>query len=128
MSSLNLSLVLKSYNGNNSNACTNLNFSKVVGVNSISVDEYKTETVTLSASESLVLFDVLTAEARKLVYIEASGECDIEVNGVAEIAIEPIIVGTSVKNGVYLKSGVFEKVELTNNGTDDIIISYVAVK
>jgi hypothetical protein len=128
MSSANISLNIKGFEGSNANSCSNLNFLKNVNLSSINVEEYKTETIELAASASVTLFSVLTADAKKIVYIQASGECGVEINGVVQESIKPIVIGAAVKDGIYLKSGSFEEIVLTNNGVDAIIISYIALK
>ena len=103
MSSLNLSLSLKGFNGNNANSCSNLNFSKTVNLSTIDVEEYKTETVEIAAATSLTIFSVSLANAKKIVYIESNKTCGVTINTVVQENIEPIIIGTSVKNGILLK-------------------------
>lgn len=127
MSKMNLLIDLKGYDGTNANVC-NTNFARNAQYAGIDVSEHTIQEVTVGASETKTLFSVITAEAKKFIYLETDGECEVEVNGIAEVALKPIAIGHSQKNGVYLKSSDIESVAITNNNATDIKIYYIAIK
>jgi hypothetical protein len=127
MSKMNLSIDLKGYEGSNANTCR-ANFTVHNEYIGIDLSDETLQKVTVAASSTKSLFSVATADAKKFIYLEASAECDIIVNGVTESTIKPIVINDSSKKGVFFKSSDIESVDITNNGTEDITISYVTAK
>lgn len=124
---MNLLVDLKAYDGTNSNTCQ-AKFSRNTQAIGIDISEEIIQEVTIAAAATVVLFTVLTADAKKLIYLETDGECDIIVNGVTESSIKPIVIEDTTKNGIFLKSTDIETVSITNNGAADIKIYYITVK
>jgi hypothetical protein len=127
MSKLNLLLDLKGYEGSNANTC-NYSFSKNVQYTGIDTEDETIKEVTVGASSTELLFSVATADAKKFIYLEASGECDIIVNGTTESTLKLVVIGDSTKRGIFLKSTDLEEVSVTNNGTEDIKVYYITAK
>jgi len=128
MSQMNLLIDLKGYEGSNANTCQS-SFSKNVQYIGISLNDETVQQVTVaSGGGSETLFSVAPADAKKFIYLEASGECDIIVNGVAESTLKPIVVGSSSKPGIFFKSSSLESLVVTNNGASDIVVYYVTTK
>jgi hypothetical protein len=124
---MNLLIDLKGYEGNQTNVCR-AKFVKNVQYIGVELSNETIQEVTVEASSSKTLFSVLTADAKKFIYLEATAECDITVNGVAESTIKPVIIGDSVKSGIFFKTTDLESVEITNNGTEDIQVFYITSK
>jgi hypothetical protein len=125
---MNLLVDLKGYDGTNANTCQS-NFGRNLQYIGITLEDEKIQEVTVAASGGVsTLFSVATADAKKFIYLEASGECDITVNGVVESTIKPIVVGGVAKSGVFLKSSDLETVVVTNNGASDIKVYYITAK
>lgn len=128
MSQMNLLIDLKGYNGDNANTCR-VNFSKNLQYIGISLNDETIQQITVaSGGGSETLFSVAPADAKKFIYLEASAECDITVNGVVESTIKPVIVGSTAKPGIFLKSSDLESVVITNNGVSDITVYYITSK
>lgn len=127
MSKMNLLIDLKGFHSNNQNSgCPR--FSKNSLFVGIDLLEDTVSEVSIDASQTIELFNVSTANARKFIYLETTGECSISINGVAESNIKPIVINDSVKNGVFLKSSLLENVSITNNGSENITIFYITTK
>jgi len=126
MSKMNLLIDLKGYTGDNANSCRS-NFNKNTQIIGLETSEEIIQEVTVAASSTVLLFDV-TGSAKKLIYLESTKECDIVLNGTTEDTINPLVVGTSIFNGVYLKSSSIETVSVINNGLEDLKIYYVTVR
>jgi len=128
MSNMNLVLELKGYDGNDTNACRS-NFRRNAQYIGIETSEEIVQEVVVPASSSVTLFSVSVANAKKLVYLESTLECDITVNSVLESSIKPIAVGDSSLRGVFLKSSDIESLEITNNdATSSLTVYYIAIK
>jgi hypothetical protein len=124
---MNLSIDLKGYEGDKANTCRS-KFTMHNEYIGIDTSDETIQTVTIEAATSKTLFSVATIDAKKFIYLESSAECDIIVNGASESTIKPIVIGDSAKKGVFLKSSDIESVEITNNGTESITISYITAK
>lgn len=124
---MNLVIDLMGYDGNNANTC-NANFKRNAQYIGIDTQNATVEEVTVAAGDTKTLFSVLTAEAKKFIYLETTQECDISVNGIAESTVKPIVINDSVKSGVYFKSSDIESVAITNNGAADLKIYYITSK
>ena len=127
MSKMNLLVDLKGYDGSNANTC-NPKFSHNAQAIGINISEEIVQEVTVAAAATVVLFTVITADAKKLIYLETDGECDIIVNGITETALKPLIIDDQSVNGMYLRSSAIETVSITNNGASDIKIYYITAK
>ena len=127
MSKMNLTIDLKGYEGSNTNTCRS-NFTVHNEYVGIDLSDETLQKVTVEGSSTKTLFSVATADAKKFIYLETSAECDIIVNGTTESTIKPIIVGDTAKKGVFFKSSDIESIDITNNGTEDITISYITAK
>lgn len=128
MSKLNLLVDLKGYEGSNANTCQ-AEFQKNAQYIGIDIDNSEIKNDTVAPSTSKDLFSVATADAKKLIYLEADKECDIIVNGTTESSIKPIVIGDSSKKGVFLKSSSIESLSIVNNSTTDSVdIYYIAIK
>ena len=128
MSKMNLIVDLTGYEGDNSNTC-DTSFSKKAQYIGIDIKNQVAQEVTIAASSSVTLFNVITAEAKKIIYLESDKECDIIVNGVVESTLKPIIVGGSIKKGIFLKSTDLESVSVVNNSTtEEVKVNYITVQ
>ena len=124
---MNLVVDLKGYDGTNTGTCDS-NFKRNAQYIGISLTNETVQEVSVSAAATLELFNVITANAKKFIYLESSGECDITVNGVLESSIKPIVIGDSTKRGIFLKSSDLEIVSITNNGAADIQVYYITAQ
>jgi hypothetical protein len=127
MSKMNILVDLKGYDGNNANTCKT-KFGRNAQYIGIDITDETVQEVTVAAGNSETLFSVAPAEAKKFIYLEATAECDITVNGIAESSIKPVVIADSVKSGVYLKSSDIESVVVTNNGASDLKVYYITSK
>lgn len=127
MSKANLLINLRGYEGNNANSSPN-NFNVNFQYVGVEISEETIQKITVPAGDTVSLFSVAPAEAKKIVYIESDGECDIIVNGSSESKIKPVLIGDSMKNGVFLKTSSIESLSIVNNGAEDIAIYYIAAK
>ena len=127
MPKMNLLLDLKGYEGSNSNTC-NYSFAKNIQYSGIDIENETITEITVGATLTVLLFSVAPADAKKFIYLEASGECDIIVNGTTESTLKPVVIGDSSKRGIFLKSTDLEEVSVVNNGAEDIKVYYVTAK
>lgn len=123
MSKLNLSIDIKSYEDGQSSCRPNFSrHNQYIGID-ISGETVANKTIPAAGSEQIL--NVAPADAASFIYLEASGECDIIINGTTESKIETVVIGTSVKNGVFLKTTSLETVVVENNGAEDVSIYYI---
>jgi hypothetical protein len=128
MSKLNLLVDLKGYEGSNANTCQ-AEFQKNAQYIGIDIENSEIKSIAIAPSTTESIFSVATADAKKLIYIEADKECDIIVNGVTESTIKPIVINDSSKKGVFLKSSSIESLSIINNSaTDSVNVYYIAIK
>ena len=127
MAKMNLLVDIKGYEGSNANTC-NSSFARNAQYIGIDITDQTVQEVTVAAAATISLFSVATLDAKKLIYLEASAECDIIVNGVTESTIKPIVISDSSKRGIFLKSTDLESVSITNNGTEDLQVYYITSK
>ena len=127
MSKMNLLVELKGYDSANFNSC-NTSFSRNLQHIGIDISEESIQEVTVAASATVTLFTVAPADAKKFIYLEADGECDVTVNSILETTLKTVVVGSTTKNAVYLRTSDIETIDVTNNGADDIKIFYIAAK
>lgn len=124
---MNLLVDIKGYEGSNANTC-NSSFARNAQYIGIDITDQTVQEVTVAAAATISLFSVAALDAKKLIYLEASAECDIIVNGVTESTIKPIVINNSSKRGIFLKSTDLESVSVTNNGTEDLQVYYITSK
>ena len=125
---MNLIIDLKGYDGTNSNTCTP-NFGRSLQYIGIDTSEEIIQEVTIPASSTVALFSVLLADAKKFLYLEATAECDIIVNGGAEVTtVKPIVIGTTSNSGVYFTSSELTEISITNNAITDMKVYFVTAK
>lgn len=124
---MNLLVDLKGYDGDNANTCR-ANFRSNLQYIGLEISDESIQKVTVAAAASVTLFSVAPADAKKFIYLEASAECDITVNGNAESTIKPVVIGSAVQKAVFLKTTDLESVEITNNGASDIEVFYITAK
>ena len=127
MSKMNLLIDLKGYDGTNTNTCQ-ANFTKNLQYIGIDLNEETVQKTIVSASSTKSLFSVATADAKKFIYIEATAECDIIINGTTESTLKTIVVGGTVKNGVFFKTTDIESVSIVNNDVSDLEVYYITSK
>lgn len=126
---MNIILDLKGYDGTNANTCSS-NFRKGVQYIGINTSEEIIQEVTIPAASTVTLFTVPNADAKKLIYLESTAECDVGINGGAEVTtVKPVIVGSTVNRGIYLASIELETVDITNNDvTNEIKVYFITAK
>lgn len=127
MSKMNLVIDLKGYDGNNTNTCL-ANFTKNLQYIGIDLNEETVQKSTVSASSTEALFSVSASDAKKIIYLEVTAECDIIVNGVTESTVKPLVIGTEIKNGVFLKTSSIESLSIVNNSLEDLEVYYITSK
>lgn len=127
MSKMNLLIDLKGYEGSNANTC-NSSFARNAQYIGVDIVDQTVQEVTVEAGDTKSLFSVATVESKKFIYLEASAECDIIVNGVTESTIKPIVINDTSKRGIFLKSSDIESISITNNGAADIQVYYITSK
>ncbi len=128
MANMNLIVDLKGYDGTNANTCSP-NFGKSLQYIGIDTSEEIIIEVTVPTMTIMPLFSVSTPNAKKFIYLEASAECDLTLNGGAEVTtIKPVIIGTTVNKGIYLLSASIESISITNNSATDLTVSFITVK
>lgn len=127
MSKMNLFIDLKGYEGDNFNSCR-ASFNKNSQYLGIDISEETIQEVTVAASSTKTLFSVLTADAKKFIYLESTGECDLTVNSILETTIKPLIINNSTKNAVYLRTSDIESIDVTNNSSEDIKVFFITAK
>lgn len=127
MAKMNLMVDIKGYEGSNTNTC-NSSFARNAQYVGVNIVDQTVQEITVAAAATVSLFSVAAADAKKIIYLEASAECDIIVNGVVESTIKPIVINDSSKRGIFLKSSDLESVSITNNGTEDLQIYYITSK
>lgn len=127
MSKMNLLVNIKGYEGTNTNSC-NSSFSRNAQYVGIDITDQTVQEVTVAASATVSLFSVAAADAKKIIYLEASAECDIIVNGVTESTLKPIVINDSSKRGIFVKSTDLESVSIVNNGAEDLQVYYITSK
>ncbi len=125
---MNLMIDIKGYEGSNANTC-NPNFGRNLQYVGIDISDETVQEVTVAASATVSLFSVATVDAKKFIYLEASAECDITINGGAEVTtIKPVIVGSAAKKAIYLLSADIESLSVTNNGATDLQVYFITAK
>ena len=122
---MNLLVDLKGYDGSNTNTCQ-ANFKRNNQYIGIDLTDETVQEVTIAASSSKTLFDEV--DAKKFIYLEASGECTVAINDISEVNLKPVVVGDSTKNGMYLKTSDINKVVIGNDGASDIKVYYITSK
>jgi hypothetical protein len=127
MSKANLLINLRGYEGNNANSSPN-NFNANFQYVGMEFADELIQKITVGAGDTVSIFSVAPADAKKMIYAESDGECDIIINGTAESKIKPVLIGDSMKNGVFLKTSDIYSMSITNNGTEDINIYCIALK
>ena len=129
MANMNLVIDLKGYDGTNANTCSP-NFKKGIQYIGIDISEEIIQEVTIPASSTVTLFTVLLADAKKIIYLEASAECDVAINGGAEVTtVKPVVIGSTLNRGIYLASVDLTTVDVTNNdATNDIKVYFITAK
>jgi hypothetical protein len=58
------------------------------------------------------------SSAKKLVYLESSKRVDLNVNGSAAGSVEPILVETTSKPGMFLRSDIMWSMSVQNNSLE----------
>lgn len=80
---------------------------------------------TIAAAGSVEILNVAPADAKKFIYLESDGVCDIIINGTRENVVRPVVIGNSTKNGVFLSSTDLETITIENNGAEAINVYYI---
>lgn len=123
MSKLNVMIDIKGYEENKPSCRPN--FSRNNQYIGVDLAEETVANKTIAAAGSEELLNVALADSKNFIYIEASGECDIIINGTLEGSITPVVIGNSTQNGVFLKTTSLETVTVQNNGAEAISIYYI---
>lgn len=118
MALFNFFLSLNAYSDKKSSNSPNLsNFKWTRDIQGIAAEKPASQAVKVPAGQSVTVF---TSAAKKFLFVEASAQVDLEINGAAAITLNPIVINTSVYPGQFVASMTVNELILTNNGAEDI--------
>lgn len=124
MAIFNFFLQLNTYSDSKANNAPNLsNFKWVRDISGVSVSNPSSQTFTIPASTSLTVF---ASAAKKFIYVEASQNANVAVNGNAAMLLKPFVIGSATQPGtLFLKMDVTGLV-ISNPSTTDELVVFVA--
>jgi hypothetical protein len=127
MSKLNLNVNLKAYEGDNANTTNNI-FGKTLQHIGISIQNHICQEVTIEATSTKNIFDLPSSEAKSFIYIDSIKTCDIIINDTQEVKLNPIVANGTARKGVFLNTNSIQKLDIVNNGSEDIKIYLITAK
>lgn len=122
---MNLLVDLKGYEGQNS-SCPD--FKKNKQYIGIDVDEQQIQSVKVDDLDTYQLFTTTPTDLYKFVYLEASGTCEVIINGTTESLLKPVVINDTTKNGILIKTSEMETFAIRNISGGTIDIYFVANK